>query len=175
MASSSQFGAFVPTTNIWDPQNIYQSNLDPQLKEILVRMYQNLNLMANVLNVKETGQYNNAFETICSKTWFPNPNLNSTSPTTPVDRPVSRSVYLTAIVPGVNPPIPHGLIVTTTWTFVAIYGVANDTIGFNYYPIGSSGPGVDISITVNNVNILITNNTAINFNICYIVLEYIKT
>ena len=173
MADSRQFGAFVPTTNIWDPQNIYQSNLDPELKEILVRLYQNLNLMANVLNVKETGQYNNSFETICSKTWFPNPALTSASSTTPTDRPVWRMVYLTNLPPGVT-VIPHGLLINASWTFVNGEGAANDTVGLNYRFFKNSGAGVDISMTVNAVNITLTNSTAITFNVTYIILEYLK-
>jgi hypothetical protein len=173
MATSSQYGAFVPTTNIWDPQNIYQSNLDPELKEILVRMYQNLNLMANVLNVKETGQYNNAYEIVSSKTWFPNPALTSTTPTSPTDRQVIRKTFLLSLPPGAT-NLPHGLPVTTSWTFTLIYGTANDTVGFNYYPIASFGGGNSIEIRVDNVNIVLINNTAITFNITYIILEYLK-
>lgn len=170
---STKFGAFVPTTNVWDPQIIYNSNLQPELKEILVRMYQNLNLMSNVLNVKSTGQFPNDFATVTGKQWFPNPTLNSNSGTTPTQRPVFRSVYNFALPTGTT-AVAHGLPITAAWTFTAIYGVASDTSGFNYYPI-SAGSSATIEIYLDGTNINIDNGTSVNFAVCYVVVEYIKS
>ena len=79
MANSTQYGAFVPNTFIWDVQQLQQVDLNsPEFKELLVRLYQNLNLMANVINVKETGMYPlEEFNT--GNSWFPNPANNSST------------------------------------------------------------------------------------------------
>ncbi len=178
MASSSQFGAYVPTTNIWDPSIIYASNLPPELKEILVRMYQNLNLMSNVINVKETAQYTNEFEMITSQQWFPNPNLNSLSSTTPTQRPVYRKVINFGALPNTGTTsVSHGIICTSATTFTRIYATASDTAGLNYIPIpyasASGTTNIEISVNSTNVNITTASNRS-NFNVCYVILEYIQ-
>ncbi len=174
---SSLYGAYVPTTNIWDPQIIYSSNLQPELKEILVRMYQNLSNMSNVLNVKSTGQFNNSFETVNGNQWFPDPALNSNSTTTPTQRPEYMSVYNFNYPTGLpvgTTSIAHGLPINTQWTFTQIYGTASDTTGFNYYPIGA-GSATTIAMNIDAVNINITNGTGISFDTCYVVLKYLKS
>lgn len=176
---STQFGAYVPTTNIWDPTNIYSTNLDPELKKILVYMYQNLNLMALVLNVKETGQYQNAYATINGQQWFPNPGLTSASSTTPTQRPVLRTVINFGVLPNAaKKSVAHGITCTTVTTFTRIYAVASDTTDNLYIPI----PFVDVTgvnpvqLDVDGTNVNITTITDLRkYNICYVVLEYIQT
>ncbi len=177
MATSSQYGAYVATTNIWDPQNIYSSNLPDEMKEILVRMYQNLNLMANVLNVKETGQYTNEFPMITSQQWFPNPLLNSNSTTTPTQRNVFRTVINFGALPAAGTKsVAHNITCTTAVTFTHIYATASDTTGFNYIPLPYASPvladNIELSVDATNVNIKVGKNRS-NFNICYVVLEYL--
>ena len=51
-------GAFVPTTFILDVAKIQEVNVNSEeFKELLVRLYQNLNRMSLVLNVKESAYY----------------------------------------------------------------------------------------------------------------------
>jgi len=58
MANPQQVGSFVPTTNVWDPSEIYSVDVtSPRFKELLVRLYQNVNLIAVVLNTKDSGYY----------------------------------------------------------------------------------------------------------------------
>jgi len=175
---STQYGAQLVSTNVWDPSNIYASNIDPELKEILVFMYQNLNRMAQVINVKETGQYNDSFATLNNQQWFANPANNSTTMATAAQRNVFRTVvYFPKGLPDAGPSsLPHYITCTSETTFTRIYGVASDTTGFLYIPL----PFVDVTgtnpvqVDVDATNVNITTITDLRkYNIAYIVVEYL--
>lgn len=172
---AQQSGSFIPTTQVWDVSQLYQiEDISPQLKELLVRMYQNLNRMAINVNLKDTGYYDiRPFVDSCL--WFPNPLYNSSTGKTPTWRAELRNViYLTSLPPGIT-NTPHNIFISPTTTFTkCISGMANDTVGSRYYPIGSSGPGVDISATLDATNLILVNNTAITFNFTYVILHWIE-
>ena len=169
-------GSYVPTTQVWDTTQIVQSNLQPELKELLVRMYQNLGFMSDVLNTKVSGKYPIA-EFVISSQYFANPAYSSATGIVPADRQVFRSTYnVGAIGAGVT-NVPHGLTINNSWTFTHIYGTANNTATNNYYPLpfASAGGAANIELRVNLANIVITNNSGVVFTNVYIVLEYLKT
>lgn len=175
MSNPQQVGSFIPSSNIWDVSAIYQTEgISPQLQELLVRMYQNLNMMAINVNLKDTGYYDTT-EFVDSCLWFPNPAYNSTTTTYPAYRQETRVVlYITSLPPGAL-SVNHNITVTPETTFTKpISGMANDTIGNNYYPISASGSGVDISVTANATQVTLVNNTAITFNVVYVVLSYLQ-
>jgi len=153
--------------------------LDPELKEILVRMYQNLNVMSNVLNVKDTGQYNNSFATVNGQLWFPNPANTSKTLANAAQRPVFRTVINFGPLPNAGAKsVAHNITCTSTTTFTRIYATASDTTGFNYIPIpytSNVAATAQVSITVNATQVTINTGSVnrSNFNICYVVLEYI--
>jgi len=169
-------GAFLPTNFIWDVQQIQEVNVNsPEFKELLVRLYQNLNLMANIINAKETSLYN-LEPLINGQLWFNNPAYNSTTAIVAAARPAYRKVYTFPLPTSVT-TVAHGIPVTTATTFTRIYGVANDTSGNNYYPLpwASAAGTTNIELKVNATNIVITNNSTISFAICYVVLEFLQT
>jgi len=175
MSNPQQVGSFIPSSNIWDVSQIYQvDDISPQLKELLVRMYQNLNLMAINVNLKDTGYYD-TLEFIDSCLWFPNPAYNSSTQTAPTWRQESRkAIYITSLPPGTT-TVAHNITITAMTTFTKnINGMANDTVGNNYYPISASGTDVDISATLNATNLVLVNNTAITFNFTYVTLHWIQ-
>lgn len=54
----NNIGLFVPTTNVWDIQNLEEGkDITPALKELLVRLYQNINAISLALNLKDSGYY----------------------------------------------------------------------------------------------------------------------
>lgn len=179
MATSSQFATSIPTTSVWDPAQIMQTNLQPDLKEILIRMYQNLNLMANVLNTKDTGVYNNSFQIVNSQQWFPNPLLSSATQTNPTLRPVNRLVINFGALPNAGAKaVNHNIPINGSYTFTRIYGTASDTTGLNYIPIPYASPVLinNIQLDVNATQVIITTGSnRTNFNVCYIVLEWITS
>ena len=137
MAKPGDFGSYIPTTNIWDPTELYQSDIDPKLKEILIRMYQNLNRMSLVVNSKETGIYTDLFEFVNSQSWFPNPNTNSSTSTSPTSRNDFRTVinYRVALPENGTVAIPHGITFITPVTFTRIYATATNSAGLTAIPL----------------------------------------
>lgn len=178
---SSKYGSYTLTTNVFDPSNVYNSDLAPDLKLLLVRLYQDLNYMANVVNVKETGQYTTQFPMVTNIQWFPNPILNSNSTTTPTQRNVFRTTINFGALPNgtINPvkSVPHGITCTTGVTFTRIYATASDTTGLTYIPIpyvdAALTDPIQIDVDSMNVNIRTTAIDRSNYNVCYVVLEYL--
>ena len=162
-------GLYIATTTVYDQIN--SANFSDELKQILVVLYQNTNNIALALNQKESGIYD-LHEFVNGQGWFVPP------PGTPANmqlRPdYTKVLWITSFPPGTM-TVAHGIDITGQYTFTSITGVANDTVGFNYYPIGASGTGVDISVTANVNNVVLTNNTGITFNATYVVLKFLKT
>lgn len=170
---SNQFGVYVPTTFDLDVQSIYETEVDsPEFKELLVRLYQNLNKMALSLNVKETGQYPLSLF-VPGQQWFSNPSLNSSTPQTPA----LRQPYRLVINLGQNLPnsgsvsVNHGITITSATTFTRIYATSSDTTNKAYIPI----PSVNATISVNSTQVTITTTSNLStYNVTYIVLEFLQ-
>jgi len=179
MAQPSQYGAFVNSTYIWDVQELYQTDVtSPEFKELLVRMYQNINAISLVLNVKDTGMYE-TMEFVNGQTYFSNPKLNSSTPQTAQPRQVFRTVINFGTLPNTTTKsVAHNISTNAAMTFTRIYGAASDTSGKNYIPLPYASPtsanNIELSVTSSNV-VVTTGSNRSNFNVCYIVLEYLKS
>jgi hypothetical protein len=180
MATSSQYGSFVQTSFVWDIQQLQELDVtSPEFKELLVRLYQNLGLMALVLNTKDTGMYPTA-ETVNSQLYFPNPANTSATAAKPALRQVLRKVinYTTALPNTGTATIAHGITCTDATTFTRIYGVANDKTGHNYLPLPYASPTAanNIELKVDGTNVtIITGSNRTAFTVTYIILEYLQT
>jgi hypothetical protein len=157
-------GFFVPTTNIWE------SDADP--KELVVRLYQNLNNIALALNAKETGFYLNQ-EFVTSAVYF---GLNSSSSDLDL-RPEYRLVVDTGDLGAGVKNVPHGLTMDANWQFVKILGAASNSATFVYYPLPYASPaGVNnISVSVTATNVVVTNMSGVTFDKSYVILQYLKS
>lgn len=183
MANRAEFGAFVSTTNVWDVSQLYAVEVtDPAFKELLVRLYQNVNNIALLLNLKDTGYYDTS-EFVNSQSWFPNPAIAAMSPTLPYITSDFRQVYRKVINFGQLPntgatAVPHMIPINNAYTFTRIYGTASDTTGLNYIPIPYASPvlvnNIELKVDATNVTIITGSNRS-NFNITYVILEYIKS
>lgn len=179
MANSTQYGAFVPNTFIWDVQQLQGIDLNsPEFRELLVRLYQNLGLMCDVLNIKDTGMYQ-VTEFVNGQLFFSNPANTSATAAAPALRQVLRKVINFGALPNTaTKSVAHGITVNTSTTFTRIYGAASDTTGFNYIPLPYASPTdaneIELSVDATNVNVT-TGSNRTNFNITYIILEYIKS
>lgn len=173
-------GAFVPNNWIWDVQQIPEIDVkSAEFKELLVRLYQNLNLMNIVLNIKDSAYYNNS-EFVNGQLWFPNPALNSSTDATPDFRQVYRTVvnFGPLLVIGLNQQ-PHNIVCSTTTSFTRIYGVATKpTAAFEYIPLpyssATAADNIEVFVDATNVNI-VTAADYTAYTIVYVVLEYIQT
>lgn len=177
MAQNVTSGIFVPTTNVWDVSQIYEIDVtSPQFKELLVRLYQNINNISVALNLKDSGYYiTESF--VNSQLFFPNPIYNSSTAVTPGYRQVFRIVINFGALPNAGTKsVPQNIIVNSQYTFARIYGTASDTTGFNYIPLpyasASGTDNIELSVDATNVTVITTTNRS-NFNVTYIVLEYI--
>lgn len=170
-------GAFIPTTNVWDVNEVYSAGLDPKLTELLVRMYQNLNLMATNVNLKDVGYYV-LQPFVNGQLYFPNPANSSASPAYPANRQVNRLVINFGALPNAGTKsVPHGLPVNAAWTFTRIYGTATDPnaqfIPIPYASTTAVANNIELWVDPTNVNV----RTAANYSaytITYIVLEWLQ-
>lgn len=182
MANSTQYGAYIPSSYLFDVQQLYQTDVNsPEFKELLVRLYQNVNSIALLLNVKDTGMYQ-ITELVNGQLYFSNPanNSSTTAAANPALRQVLRKVinYTTALPNTAAVTIAHGITCTAKTTFTRIYGVANDLTGLNYIPLPFASPtdvdNIELKVDATNVTIT-TGSNRTNFTITYLVLEYLQT
>jgi hypothetical protein len=173
-------GSFVPTTNVWDVNQIYSTEVNsPEFKELLVRLYQNINNIANVLNVKDTGVYN-TFELINGQQFFPDPTLNSSTSGFPIFRQVYRKVINFGALPNAGTKtVPHYITITGATTFTRIYGAASNPTSEVYIPLPFSSPTAladNIELYVDGTNVgIITGLDESAFTTTYIILEYLQS
>lgn len=164
-------GSFVPTTNVWDVQEIFAlEGASEQLKELLVRLYQNLNTMSIVLNTKNSAYYVND-QFVTSALYY---NANSSNI---MDlRPGFRKVVNTgALAAGVT-TVAHNLPWVAGWQFFSIAGAATDSGSLTAVSLPYAGTaGTDnITVLVNATDIVITNNSGLTFDTSAVILEYVQ-
>jgi hypothetical protein len=166
-------GSYVPTTNVWDVSRLYELEVDsPEFKELLVRLYQNINNISIVLNTKCTGYYVN--EQFVSGKLFFNANPD------PLDLSVQFrpgfliSVNTGALGAGVT-AVNHNIDVTNTFQWMFIYGAATNTGTLVGYPLpfaGAAGNNIEVSVTATQV--VINNASGVTFTDSQVTLEYCK-
>lgn len=165
-------GAFIPTTYNWDVSYINEIEVNSaEFKELFVRLYQNVNNIALVTNLKDTAYYLN--EEFNTGQLFFNP-----ASTNPLDlRPAFRKVInIGALGPGLT-TIPHGLPITDTWKFTKIQGAASNAVAgaLRYYPLPFAGAaGNNIEVRLDGTNVIINNASGVTFTDAYIIVEYLK-
>jgi len=187
-------GAYVPTTFILDVAQLNQTDVTkPEFKELLVRLYQNIGLMCNVLNVKDTGMYLTQ-ELINSQLWFQNPLLDSSTPQVPEYRQVYRMLVNFGALPAAGTKqVAHNLDVGPLWTFTRIYGASTNPalfttpptafgvppLGKNYIPlpyvsVRDATGSLELSVDQQFVNITTGGTDYSAWTVTYIIFEYIK-
>lgn len=172
------FGAFAPTTNVWDTTELEKVEVTkPEFKELLIRLYQNLNLMSEVLNIKDSGYYYET-EFVNGQQFFPNPILNSGTSTGPTPRQVFRMTIDFGALPNAGTAVvAHGIPVNSATTVTRIYGAASDTTNLKYIPIPySSASNDNIELYADSTNVYIITNSAswITYTTTYVIIEYLK-
>lgn len=166
------WGAYIPTTTILDVSRLYETDIkSPEFKELIVRLYQTVNNIANVTNIKDTGYYlTTTFQT--GQNFF---NVNNDFNNL---RPIYRVVVNFGALPNnTTKAVAHGITnLGTTWSDVKLYAVAtkpNNTA----VPVPGFDP-TDITKPMNlwmdgtNVNIQTTSNMSA-YTITWVVVENI--
>lgn len=173
-------GAFVPSNYIWDVQQLYQVDVkSPEFKELLVRLYQNLNNIALVLNVKDSGIYD-IQQFINGQLFFPNPALNSSTAQTPDLRQVYRLVVNFGALPNTGTKtVAHGITCTTETSFTRIYGCSTKpTVPLEYIPLPYASAvlanNIELFVDATNVNVITAADYSA-YTITYIILEFMQS
>ncbi len=163
-------GLFIPTTSVWDVSRLYDVEVgSEEFKELLVRLYQNVNNIAIVLNAKCSGYYINE-EFVNGKLYF-NPNDNNVMELRPGFQKTINTGALGAGVTAVN----HGITVTNTFKWMFISGAATNTGTLVGYPItfaGAAGNNIEVRTTATQV--IINNGSGVTFTDSQVTLEYVK-
>jgi hypothetical protein len=172
-------GMFVPTTNVWDTSQLYSVNVNSEdFKELLVRLYQNINNIALALNLKDTGYYS-IEEFLNSQLYFPNPNEVQNPLSNPLYRQVFRTVVNFGILPNAGTTsIPHNININNNYSFTRIYATATNTGATSFIPLPYASSTLNQNITLNADTLNVNITTAIDYSsytLCYVVLEYIKS
>lgn len=177
VSNPENFGAYIPSTYAWDVEQLQNLNIQPPgFKELLIRLYQNVNQVTLGVNNRVSGYlYNQEF--VSGKQFFPNPTLNSQTPQSAQPRQIYSLVVVTGQLPNTGTTsTPHGLTPNSSWQTVSISGAASDTTGFNYITLPyASATGAPIEVSIDAVNVVITTTSnRSNFNFSYIIWEYFK-
>lgn len=172
-------GAFIATTGIFDTQNIQDLNVNgSEFKSFLVNLQQQLNNIALLLNIKDTGYYP-LEEFICSQAYFPNPSLTSTTAQQPVLRQVFRKIINFGALPNGTKSVAHGISGIATnadFAITRLYGAASDpSTTFIPLPYSSTTLNQNIELNADTTNINITSGIdRTGFTTCFVVIEYLK-
>lgn len=164
-------GSFVPSTNVWDIGRLFEIDVNSvEFKELLVRLYQNVNNISLVLNTKDSAFY--LTQEFNSSAVLFNPVSSNPLDLRPGFRILINVGALAAGVTNTN----HNLAITNTWKFIKINGAASNTGTSAYYPLPFAGAaGNNIEVRVNATQVVINNASGVVFTDAYVVLEYVKS
>lgn len=177
ISQTLNFGAYLPTTSSWEIQNIQASHhIDPKLKEVLIRIYQQMNNISNVVNYKETSIYD-INEFLTGQIYFPTMGPAQTNSSEIQYRPVFRTSYMFGPLPNnATQTLPHQLPVNDGWIFTRIFGTAFQPGAQNSIPLpyaSATSDNVELYVTNTDITIITNSATFISYS-GYITLEYIK-
>jgi len=172
MSSSHDKGAFVPNTFLFDASELKETDVKSEkFKDLLVRLYENLNVMQMSLNIKDSAYYDQN-EFVNGQSFYATP---STTPTNATNR---RQVFRKVVDFGTLPntgttSVAHGIDITGGYNFTRIYGAASDTTNLLYVPIPNSNPAIHMHVDATNVVITTSANYSA-YETTYVILEYLK-
>lgn len=174
------FGAFIPTTGIFDTETIMGLDLNSdEYKRFLVLLNENINNIALVLNLKHTGYYTEN-EFLNGKLFYPRADaVAMANVITPTFRQVfSKTINFGALPNAASKSMPHGIDFTDNrYQFTHVYGCATYNMGIGPYVFVSSLPipNSDIHLEVTATDVVITTVSDLtDYQDTDIVLEYTK-
>lgn len=171
-------GTQLPTTYVWDVSQIQNLNISSDFKELLIRLYQNLNTMANVINTKESSYYLTTGHFYNGQNWFPNSNMGLAANYRTIEpRSGIRAVTIDIPLPNTaTVSVPHNITCTTQTRIFVKYAMAYDNTGTSWLPLpyASSVAANVIELNIDNTNINITTNTNRTAYTAIVVLDYIQ-
>lgn len=165
-------GSYIPTTNIWEVSQLHDIDVNSDdFKRLLVRLYQNINNIALVVNTKVTG-YQIQQEFVSGKLFY----NASANPNDPLQlRPGFIITINTGALGAGITSINHNISVTNTFQWMFISGAATNSGTLVGYPLPFAGAtGNNIEVTVTLTQIVINNQSGVTFDNSQVTLEYCK-
>jgi len=165
-------GVFVEETSVWDQIGNLDTKNPEDLRLLITRLYQNINLISIALNLKDTGIFDNSQEFITGMNYFPDPTKTAvTSPQSEM-RPVYRTTLIMgALTNAGTTTTAHNINPNSSFRLVRCYGAATDPVGLQYTPI----PNSDINVYMDATNIVLTTTTDYSaYSEVLMVIEYLK-
>jgi len=180
MSVNDRFGAFLPTTTIFEIEDIQNISINsPEFKDFLIRLRQSVNNLSLMVNIKETAIYDPT-EIVSGKVWFPDPALTSKTPKKPIQRQGFRKVIDFGSLPNTGTKsVAHGITFPSpdTYQAIEIYGTATDPTSSTNIPLPYASPVLanNIELRVDATNIIITTGSdRTSFTKSSVVFEFIK-
>lgn len=167
-------GAFLPTTTMWDVSSLYDVDVNSeQFKELFVRLYQNMNNIATMVNLKDTGYYQNK-PFVCGRSYFPDPTATElTGNPEPNYRQVYRCTFNFGALPNTaTSNMLHGITFTSASSGTHLYGCATKPAPFEIIPL--SDPRITLRADATRIYITTTADLSA-YTKTYVVLEYIQS
>jgi hypothetical protein len=167
-------GLFLPTTEIFDVGDLVEAGVNnEQFRELLVRLSQASNNSNIVVNKKTSGLYV-LEEFVDGNLWF------ETGVSSIQQRQEFRKVFvlINQLLNAATLTVAHGITMDANTTITDIYGAATNTTS----GVKIKLPFTAVTLAVGNIELYADNTNfyitpvgdATGFNICYVVLEYLK-
>ena len=171
----NDWGFFVPTTTVFDIESLQGDELGPdEIKELIIQIYQTINNLAMLGNNKTTGFYFTQPFNTGQNLFDVNNNFN-------LIRPMFRIVVDFGALPAAGTKsVAHGIPnVTSTFSFVKIYGSATNPLTITGIPIPYSSAtaiasNLELTVDATNVNITTGGTDYSAYTKTYVVLEYVQ-
>ena len=177
MANIPQQGTSIPTTQNWNVEDITSlSSIDPNLKDVLIKLYRNLNIMALAINYKESGMYMDTERYINSSLFSDQQDTNEGPNLSP--RPIYRTVIDIGALPNSTfTTVAHDIEIIAGYRFIGIFGGASKVDGSSFIPLGqsSSTANENIKIEVTATDVITTTTKDYSAYFGLIILMYVKT
>jgi hypothetical protein len=182
--NQSRTGTYSPTTFIFDVAELQQTDVtSPHFKELLIRLYQNVGLMSNIINLKDTGYYLQQ-EVNNSQSWYPNATLTQATPQKPDFRRGYTTVVPFPVLPNANTVSqPHGIAMGPQFFLTFFQGAATnpaaitvpmDVVGIPL-PYSSSTTIVDnIEMWLDNTNVYLASQADYSAFNGVVTIKYLK-
>lgn len=177
--SQANPGMMLPTTNVWDVSQIYQiEDLSSEMRDLLVRLYQNINNISLAVNIKNTGYYP-LQEFLTGQAFFPDPVNNSSTASSPVLRQTFRMTVNFGALPDTgSKSVPHGININAGYSLVSYVGGATSPAPWRsiVLPYPSVVLANTIEVSVDSTYVTVT--TAADYSAytrCIIYIEYLKS
>lgn len=173
--NSTNIGLYLPTTYIFDIQEIQDADINsPEFKDLLVRLYQNINDITLAVNLKTTG-YHLTTEFNTGSLLF---NINN-------DFSKTRNIFRVTVNFGSLPAagtksVAHGIAnITNTYSLTTINGASTNPSVPQFIPIPYSSTtaianNLEVTVDATNVNITTGGTDYSAYTTTWITLEYVK-